>query len=43
MIKENEAIKNRIIRDIRNPFEHEEKNIITKQEQVILAWSNNYI
>ena len=32
MIKENEAIKNRIIRDITNHFEHEEKNIITKQE-----------
>ena len=40
--KENEAIKERVIRDIRNPFENEEEDYY-KPVQVGNFWSNNYI
>ena len=40
--KEKEAIRNKIIRDIRNIFEHEEENF-GKPEKVDTFWSNNYI
>ena len=40
--KENQAIKNRIIRDIRNPFENKEEDHYTPV-RVINFWSNNYI
>ena len=40
--KENEAIKNRIIRDIRNLFEHEEEDSY-KSLRVGNFWTNNYI
>ena len=40
--KENEAIKDRIIRDIRNLFHHEE-NYYYKLVRVGNFWSSNYI
>ena len=40
--KENEAIKDRVIRDIRNLFEHEEEDYY-KPVTVGNFWSNNYI
>ena len=40
--KENEAIKERVIRDIRNLFENEEEYYY-KPVQVGNFWSNNYI
>ena len=40
--KENEAIKDRVIRDIRNHFEHEEEHYYISVKQVT-SWSNNYI
>ena len=40
--KENEAIKNKIIRDIRNLFEHEEDDYY-KSLRVGNFWTNNYI
>ena len=40
--KENETIKNRIIRDIRNLFENEEEDYC-KLVRVGNFWSNNYI
>ena len=40
--KENEAIKERVIRDIRNLFENEEEDYY-KPVQVGNFWSNNYI
>ena len=40
--KENEAIKNRVIRDIRNFFEHEEEDYF-KPVRVGNFWSNKYI
>ena len=40
--KENEAIKNRVIRDIRNLFEHEEEDYF-KPLRVGNFWSNKYI
>ena len=41
--KENEAIKDRIIRDIRNLFQHEEKKNYYKPVRVAIFWSSNYI
>ena len=41
MIKENEAIKDRVIRDIRNLFEHEEEHY--KLVRIGNFWSSNYI
>ena len=41
--KENGAIKDRKIRDIRNHFEHEEKEDYCKPVRVGSFWSNNYI
>ena len=40
--KENKAIKNRIIRDFRNLFEHQEEDYY-KPVRVGDFWSNNYI
>ena len=40
--KENKAIKNRIIRDFRNLFEHQEEDYY-KLVRVGDFWSNNYI
>ena len=40
--KENKAIKNRIIRNIRNIFEHKEEDYY-KLVKVGSFWSNNYI
>ena len=40
--KDNETIKDRIIRDIRNPTEHEEEDYY-KSVRVGNFWSNNYI
>ena len=40
--KENEAIKNRVIRDIRNLFQHEEEDYF-KPVRVGNFWSNKYI
>ena len=40
--KENEAIKERVIRDIRNLFENEEEDYY-QPVQVGNFWSNNYI
>ena len=40
--KENEAIKNRIIRDIRNLFEHEEENYY-KPVRISNIWRNDYV
>ena len=40
--KQNKAIKNRIISDIRNLFEHEEEDYY-KPVRVDNFWSNNYI
>ena len=40
--KENKAIKNRIIKDIRNLFEQEDKYYY-KQVRVGNFWNNNYI
>ena len=40
--KENKAIKGRIIRDIRNLFEHEEEEYY-KSAGVDNFWSDNYI
>ena len=40
MKKENKAIKNRIIRDVRNLFEHEEEDHY-KPVRVVNFWSNN--
>ena len=40
--KETKAIKNRIIRDIKSLFEHEEENYY-KRVRVNNFWSNNYI
>ena len=42
MKKENEVIKDRIIRDIRTFFEHEEKDYY-KPVRVGNIWGNNYI
>ena len=39
--KENEAIKNRIVRGIRNLFEHEKDYY--KPQTVANFWSNNYM
>ena len=39
--KENKPIKDEIIRDIRNPFEHEEKDYYKPVRGKF--WSNNYI
>ena len=41
--KENKAIKDRIIRDIRNLLEHEEEENYYKPVKVDNFWSNNYI
>ena len=41
--KENKAIKNRVIRDIRNLFEHEEEESYYKPVRVGNFCSNNYI
>ena len=40
--KENKEIKNRVIRDIRNLFEHKEENCY-KPVRVGNFWRNNYI
>ena len=40
--KENIAIKNRLIRDIRNPFEHEEEDYY-KPVRVGNFWGNNLL
>ena len=40
--KETKAIKDRILRDIKNFFEHEEENYY-KPVRVNNFWSNNYI
>ena len=40
--KDNETIKDRVIRDISNLFEHEEENYY-KPVRVGNFWSNNYI
>ena len=40
--KENEAIKNRVITDVRNFFEHEEEDYF-KPVRVGNFWSNKYI
>ena len=42
MEKENKATTDRIIRDIRNLFEHKEENYY-KPVRVRNFWSNNYI
>ena len=42
LYKESEAINDRIIRDIRNVFEHEEKKNY-KPVRVIIFWSNNIL
>ena len=42
LYKESEAINDRIIRDIRNVFEHEEEKNY-KPVRAIIFWSNNYI
>ena len=39
---ENKLIKNRLIRDIRKPFEHEEENYY-KTARLGNFWSNSYI
>ena len=39
---ENEAIKDRIIRDIKNPFQHEEEDYYNPV-RVVNFWSSNYI
>ena len=41
--KETKAIKDRILRDIKNPFEHKEEKNCYKPVSVINFWSNNYI
>ena len=41
--KENKAIKDRIIRDIRSLFQHEEEKNYYKPLRAINFWSNNYI
>ena len=41
--KENEATKDRIIKDIRNLFQHEEKENYYKPVRVANFWSSNYI
>ena len=40
--KENEEIRQRLLRDIRNPFEQEKEDYY-KPEKVGNFWSNNYI
>ena len=40
--KENKAIKDRLIRDIRNLFEHEEEDYY-KPVRICNFWSNDYI
>ena len=41
--KDNKVIKNRILRCIRNLFEHEEEENYYKPARVSNFWSNNYI
>ena len=41
--KEAKAIKDRILRDIKNPFGHEEEENYYKPVRVISFWSNNYV
>ena len=41
--KETKAIKDRILRDVKNPFEHEEERNYCKTVRVNHFWSNNYI
>ena len=41
--KEIEPIKDRILRDIKNLFEHEEKENYYKPARADNFWSNNYI
>ena len=41
--KENKAIKDRIIRDIKNRLEHDEEEDCYKPVRVGNFWSNNYI
>ena len=41
--KESKSIENRIIRDIRNLFKHEEEKNYYKPVTVVNFWSNSYI
>ena len=41
--KETKTIKNRILRDIKNLFEHEEEENHYKPVRINNFWSNNYI
>ena len=41
--KETKAIKDRILRDIKNFFKHEEEENYYKPARVSNYWSNNYI
>ena len=41
--RENEAIKDRVTRDIRNLFEHEEEGNYDKPGRESNFWSNNYV
>ena len=41
--KETKAVKDRIFRDIKNLFEHEEEKNYHKPVRVSNFWSNNYI
>ena len=41
--KETKTIKNRILRDIKNLFEHEEEENHYKPVRIYNFWSNNYI
>ena len=43
MKKENKAIKDKVIRYLRNLFEHEEEENCFKPVRVGNFWSNNYI
>ena len=43
LTKENKVIKNRIIRDFRNLFDHEEKRYYYKLVRLGNFWSDNYI
>ena len=41
--KETKSIKDRILKDIKNPFEHKEEENFYKPVTVSNLWSNNYI
>ena len=41
--KKTKAIKDRILRDVKNIFEHEEEENYYKPVRVSNSWNNNYI